>query len=66
MRLLTGEEMGFVSGAGEQCSSGGGEASGNNIGGITDSGNIGQDMVNIYEGLVDAMSHIIERVANAL
>ena len=52
--------MSLVAGAGDDCSSGG-----NNIGGITDSGSIGEDLINIYEGLVAAASHIIERVADA-
>ena len=62
MRELTATEMDFVSGAGEDCS----EESGNNIGGVTDSGSLGQDLINIYEGLVQATSHVIERVANAI
>jgi hypothetical protein len=61
MRELTLSEMSLVAGAGDDCSSGG-----NNIGGITDSGSIGDDLINIYEGLVAATSHIIERVADAL
>ena len=64
MRELTTLEMGFVSGAGDGCSAPS-EDSGNNIGGVTDSGSLGQDLINIYEGLVEATSHIIERVANA-
>ena len=67
MRELTATEMTFVSGAGEDenCSEGSGE-SGNNIGGVTDSGSFGQDLINIYEGLVEATSHVIERVATAI
>jgi hypothetical protein len=61
MRELTLNEMNFVSGAGDDCSSGG-----NNIGGVTDSGSFGKDIINIYEGMVEATSYIIERVANAL
>ena len=61
MRELTLNEMSFVSGAGDDCSSGG-----NNIGGVTDSASLGDDLINIYEGLVSATSYIIERVANAL
>jgi hypothetical protein len=61
MRELTLNEMSFVSGAGDDCSSGG-----NNIGGVTDSGSLGSDLINIYEGLVSATSYIIERVANGL
>ena len=65
MRELTATEMDFVSGAGEDCPEESGE-SGNNIGGVTDSGSLGQDLINIYEGLVEATSHVIERVANAI
>ena len=65
MRELTATEMNFVSGAGEDCPEDSGE-SGNNIGGVTDSGSLGQDLINIYEGLVQATSHVIERVANAI
>lgn len=62
MRELNATELSFVSGAGEECSGGG---SGNDIGGIKDSEGIGNDLVNIYEGIVQAVSHVIERVANA-
>lgn len=62
MRELTMSEMNFVAGAGDDCSSG----DGNDLNGIKDSEGFGQDVVNIYEGLVAATSHIIERVANAL
>ena len=61
MRELTATEMGFVSGAGDQCAAG----SGNDLGGVKDSESFGQDLINIYEGLVQAASHIIERVAKA-
>lgn len=63
MRELTSSEIGLVSGAGADCSSGGG---GNNIAGVTQPETIGEDLVKIYEGLVAATSHVIERVANAL
>ena len=63
MRELNAIELTLVSGAGDECSIGG---SGNDIGGITDSSSIGQDLINIYEGVVAAVSHVIERVANAL
>ncbi len=63
MRELTTTEMEFVSGAGDECSSGG---SGNDIGGITDTSSVGDDLINIYEGVVQAVSHVIERVADAL
>ncbi len=59
MRELKSSELSFVSGAG--CSGG----SGNNIGGVTNSGGLGQDLINIYEGVVQATSYVIERVARA-
>ncbi len=62
MRELTLNEMNVVSGAGDDCSSGGG----NNIGGVTEPSSLGQDLIEIYEGLVSATSYVIERVANAL
>lgn len=64
MRELSMSEIGLVSGAGDGCSSG--DSGGNDLGGVTDSEGLGQDLINIYEGLVAATSHIIERVANAL
>ena len=63
MRELTMSELQCVAGTGDDCSSGDG---GNDLGGITDSEGLGSDLVNIYEGLVSATSHIIERVATAL
>ena len=63
MRELTMQELGFVAGATGTCSA---DDGGNDIGGVTDSESLGKDLVNIYEGLVQAASHIIERVANAL
>ena len=63
MRELNARELTLVSGAGDECASGG---SGNDIGGITDSSSIGQGLINIYEGVVQAVSHVIERVADAL
>jgi hypothetical protein len=60
MRELTLNEMTLVSGAADDCSGG------NNIGGVTDPGSLGDDIIEIYEGLVAATSHIIERVAEAL
>jgi len=62
MRELTFNEMNIVSGAGDDCSSGGG----NNIGGVTEPSSLGEDLIEIYEGLVSATSYVIERVANAL
>ncbi|MCH7537105.1 MAG: hypothetical protein IIB74_09890 [Proteobacteria bacterium] len=63
MRELTMSEIGFVSGAGDDCPSGE-DSSG--FAGLGDTSQIGKNLVNIYEGLVAATSHIIERVANAL
>lgn len=63
MRELTNSEIGFVGGGAEQCESGQG---GNNYGGVTDTASLGQDIIEIYEGLVEATSYVIERVANAL
>ena len=60
MRELTLNEIAMVSGAGDEC------PPGNDIGGITDFPALGQDLINFYEGLVAATSHIIERVADAL
>ncbi len=62
MRELTVSEIGFVGGGAEQCTS---NQSGNNYGGVTDTASLGQDIIEIYEGLVEATSYIIERVANA-
>ncbi len=59
MRELTLSEMSMVSGAGDECSGG------NNYGGVTEPTGVGDDIIAIYEGLVAATSHIIERVANA-
>lgn len=66
MRELTINEIGFVAGAGDECSGDSGDSSGNDYAGIKDPGAVGDDLVAIYEGLVQAASHIIERVANAL
>lgn len=63
MRELTASEIGFVGGAAEQCRQ---EQGGNNYGGVTDTSSFGDDLVEIYEGLVQLTSHMIERVANAL
>ena len=62
MRKLTMQEMTLVAGGGDQCTS----EDGNNFGGVTEPSSVGNDLINIYEGLVAATSHIIERVANAL
>jgi hypothetical protein len=62
MRQLTEAEMSFVSGGTGQCTA---DNSGNNYGGVTNTGGVGRDLINIYEGVVAAASHVIERVANA-
>ena len=38
----------------------------NDYNGIRNTSSVGDDLINIYEGLVAATSHIIERVALAL
>ena len=58
MRELKSSELSSVSGAGGGCS-------GNNIGGVTNAPSLGRDLVNIYEGVVQATSYMIERVAKA-
>ena len=64
MRELTMSEMTQVAGAGDGCP---GEAgSGNDFGGVSNTEKLAEDLINIYEGLVAATSHVIERVANAL
>jgi hypothetical protein len=63
MRHLSERELGFVCGAEGQCTP---ENSPNNYGGVTNPTTVGGDLVNVYEGVVAAVSHIIERVANAL
>ena len=59
MRKLNKMELDCVSGGHGVCTP-------NNLGGVTDSGSLGRDLINIYEGLVAATSHVIERVAKAL
>lgn len=63
MRELTMSEIGFVGGGAKQCTS---HPGGNIYGGVRDTASLGQDIIEIYEGLVEATSYIIERVANAL
>ncbi len=60
MRELTTAELGLVAGGTGQCTPE------NSYGGVTDTESVGDDIINIYEGLVQAASHIIERVAEAL
>jgi len=63
MRELTMEEMGRVAGGTGECTA---EDGANSYGGVTDTSVLGQELIDIYEGVVGAVSHIIERVANAL
>jgi hypothetical protein len=63
MRELTVAELDFVAGGAGSCSS---DDNGNNYGGVTDTSTLGQDLIEIYEGIVEATSYVIERVANAL
>ena len=70
MRELTLSEMALVAGAGDDCgggddSSSDGNDNTNDYGGIVDTESVGDDIIEIYEGLVAATSHIIERVAKA-
>lgn len=64
MRELTCAEIDWVAGGTGVCSAD--DSGGNNLGGVTDSEGLAEDLINIYEALVDTTSHIIERVANAL
>lgn len=62
MRELTASELDFVSGGGDSCSG----DSGNSYGGVNDVSGMGKDIIAAYEGLIEATSYIIERVADAL
>lgn len=64
MRELTEMELAFVAGGNsQQCTP---SDSGNSYAGVSDTSSVGKELVEIYEGVVAATSHIIERVANAL
>lgn len=63
MRELTFEEICRVAGGTGECTA---EQDGNNYAGVTNTETLGQELVEIYEGLVSVASHIIERVASAL
>lgn len=60
MRDLNTTEVHLVAGGNNQCTPE------NSYGGVTDTDSVGQDLIDIYEGVVAAASHIIERVAGAL
>jgi hypothetical protein len=62
MRELTVTELDFVAGGHQQCSS---ESGGNTYGGISDTSSLGREIIEIYEGLVQATSYIMERIADA-
>ncbi len=64
MRNLTKDEIQMVAGAGDECSSDGGGK--NDYAGVSDPGSLGKDLIKLYEGLVEATSYIMERVAKAL
>jgi molybdenum-dependent DNA-binding transcriptional regulator ModE len=61
MRVLNTAELGLVAGGTGVCT-----PDGNTYGGVADTTSVGQELVNIYEALVFATSHVIERVVNAL
>ena len=67
MRNLTMAEIDFVTGGTGVCTPDNSGGSGGNslLGGETPE-RVGPAIIAVYEGLVDATSHIIERVANAL
>jgi hypothetical protein len=60
MRELNKMELDFVSGGHGVCTPG------NSIGGVSDADGFGDYLIGVYEGLVAATSHVIERVAKAL
>jgi len=60
MRELNVDELNMVAGGGGQCTPG------NSIGGVGDPDSVGDYLISAYEGLVQATSYVIERVANAL
>ena len=60
MRELNKMELDVVSGGTGVCTPG------NSIGGVSDPATLGNYLIGVYEGLVMATSHIIERVAKSL
>jgi hypothetical protein len=60
MRELRVDELSMVAGGGDQCTPE------NSIGGISNPESVGEFIIGVYEGLIQATSYIIERVANAL
>jgi len=61
MRTLKDEECALVSGGHDQVCTPADAM--NDFYGIQNTNSLGQDLVNIYEGLVFATSHVIERMA---
>jgi len=59
MRELNNMELDFVSGGHGVCTPA------NSIGGISDAEGLGPYLIAVYEGLVMATSHVIERVAGS-
>ena len=65
MRTLTKNELHQVAGGTGQCSADD-AGSGNTFGGVSRPNELAEDLIEIYEGLIEATSHVIERVAGAL
>jgi len=65
MRELAAKELSLVAGSGDSqtCTP---ETALNDYNGIRNPSSIGRDLIDIYEGVVAATSHVIERVALAL
>jgi hypothetical protein len=61
MRELKKTELDFVSG-GSTCTR---DRPGNTYGGISRPSSVGRDLINFYEGLIEATSYMIERVATS-
>ena len=61
MRELRTSELDFVSG-GLVCRE---ETAANTYGGISRPSSVGGDLISFYEGLIQATSYMIERVANS-
>ncbi len=62
MRELTTTELEFVCGGNSGCTR---ANRSNSYGGITQPSSLGQDLINIYEGLIEATSYMFERIANS-
>jgi len=62
MRELNTTELECVSGGMMRCTP---EEMGNAWGSITNTTSIGREIINIYEGLIEATSYMIERVATS-